>query len=158
MLRVRNATIAEDLVQETLVKAFQNFGKFRFESTVKTWLTRILRNEISTHFRKSKLQSEKYKDVADAAPTMGQLLYSKLEVSEFKSAVERDEFWSVIRECFDKVPEHLLETFLLRLTNENESIEDLCKDLEINPSNFSVRLFRTRLLLRKCVERKWLAD
>ena len=38
--------IAEDLVQETFVAAFQSYDKFKRESNPKTWLFSILKNKI----------------------------------------------------------------------------------------------------------------
>ena len=44
---------AEDAVQETLIAALAGFraGSFRHESSVETWLYRILRNKVADHFR-----------------------------------------------------------------------------------------------------------
>ena len=49
--RVRRRELAEDLVQETLLSGLQAVNRFRQESSAKTWLTGILRNKISEHFR-----------------------------------------------------------------------------------------------------------
>ena len=38
---------------------------------------------------------------------------------------------------------------------EGESREAICRDLDITPENLSVRLFRARLMLRRCLERHW---
>ena len=86
---------------------------------------------------------------------MTDLLCPHVSNDQFRSAVERAEFWEAIQECFEKIPEQLLDTFLFRLANPDESIDDLCNELGITSSNFSVRLFRTRLLLRKCLESNW---
>ena len=159
-LRVQDVHVAEELVQETLVKAIQAFKNFRGEASVRTWLCQILRNLISSHFRKVTRERKLKQAVEDPdmAPTMGQLLHPKVHSKDFQTAVEKEEFWIVIRKCFDKTPDHLLETFLMRLCNEDDDIETLSENLDIKPSNFSVRLFRTRLLLRKCVERFWLKN
>src|SRR5687768_2554826 len=42
---VRNADEAEDIVQETYVRAYAALGRFRGESSLSTWLTRIALNE-----------------------------------------------------------------------------------------------------------------
>ena len=159
MLRVNNPHLAEDLVQETLVKAFRGFDKFRNESSVRSWLFQILKNEIRQYFRSEKRNPDSIdkKEIVESV-TFDTLLHPQLSQHQFASAVEREEFWDVIRICFEKIPEHLLNTFLHRLANPEEKIEQLCGDLEISSENFSVRLFRTRLMLRKCVEQSWLSD
>ncbi|MFK7769829.1 MAG: sigma-70 family RNA polymerase sigma factor [Mariniblastus sp.] len=158
MLRVRDPHIAEDLVQEVLVKAFAAHGKFRHESSVRSWLFQILRNEISGFYRKKKKEKTTTSEsqFLEDPVELRELLRPQVTNKEFASAVERDEFWEMIQICFNKIPEHLLETFLYRLANPDEKIETLCEELDLNSSNFSVRLFRTRLMLRECVERSWL--
>ena len=44
--------IAEDLVQDTFLAAFQSISKFEGKSEPKTWLFAILNNKIAEHFRK----------------------------------------------------------------------------------------------------------
>jgi RNA polymerase sigma-70 factor, ECF subfamily len=41
---VRDAALAEDLTQETFLRAFDRLSGFRFESRLSTWLYRIARN------------------------------------------------------------------------------------------------------------------
>ena len=50
-LLVGNETDAEDVVQETLLGAFQHLRRFRGHSSVKTWLTRILVKQAAMHRR-----------------------------------------------------------------------------------------------------------
>ena len=76
--------------------------------------------------------------------------------TQFASAIEREEFWDVIQHCYQQLPEHLLDTFLYRMANPQARISKLCDDLDLKESNLSVRLFRARLLLRRCVEKTWL--
>jgi RNA polymerase sigma-70 factor (ECF subfamily) len=49
---VGNAADAEDVVQETLAGAFRGLGGFRGDSSVKTWLTRILLRQAAGLLRK----------------------------------------------------------------------------------------------------------
>jgi len=49
-----NATEAEDLAQETFIKAYENLGKFRGEASPKTWLYRIAFNQSVSFKRKMK--------------------------------------------------------------------------------------------------------
>jgi RNA polymerase sigma-70 factor (ECF subfamily) len=47
----RNDPMTDDIVQETILKALVHADDFRFESTVKTWLTSIARNELRQLYR-----------------------------------------------------------------------------------------------------------
>src|ERR1700735_3170096 len=49
---VRNETDAEDVVQETLLRAFRNLSGFRGDSKLSTWLISIALNEAKGHLRR----------------------------------------------------------------------------------------------------------
>jgi RNA polymerase sigma-70 factor (ECF subfamily) len=50
--KLRDSGVAEDLVQETLIKAWQNCAQYRGDSEVFAWLRRILRNLLIDHLRR----------------------------------------------------------------------------------------------------------
>jgi len=152
-LRVKDRARAEDLVQETLIKGIENFAKFRGEASVRTWLFAILRGEVSQYFRRLKRDAKH--QAIEKSMDLEHLLHPEMDNRSFQTEIEREEFWDAVRACFADIPEHLLETFLHRLENPGEKIESICKHLGIKSSNFSVRLFRTRLMLRECLEKKW---
>ena len=158
VVRLRDRQTAEDIVQDTLLKAIKNYGSFRGDSKVKTWLTSILRNEISNYFRKN--QSTRKLQLIDGEEKfdLGDLLNPSVENPDFELAIEREEFWKIIQECYERVPAHLLQVFLAKSHSDKESTQQLCNNLGISASNFAVRMFRTRLLLRKCIEEKWLHE
>ncbi|MEO9826665.1 MAG: RNA polymerase sigma factor [Paracoccaceae bacterium] len=60
MSLVRNPALADDLVQDTVVKAWINFEKFDLETNMRAWLFTILRNTFYSHRRKIK------REVSDA--------------------------------------------------------------------------------------------
>lgn len=50
---LRNGTAAEDVVQESFIKAYRNLSKFRQESSIYTWLYRITVNTAHNYIRKN---------------------------------------------------------------------------------------------------------
>ena len=50
----RNGSLADDLVQDTVVKAWTNFDKFKTGTNMRAWLFTILRNTFYSHRRKIK--------------------------------------------------------------------------------------------------------
>ncbi|MBT3250289.1 MAG: sigma-70 family RNA polymerase sigma factor [Candidatus Marinimicrobia bacterium] len=54
---VNNPQDAEDLAQDIFVKVFFNLQNFRFQAQFKTWLYRIIINQLNNYFKKKKLLS-----------------------------------------------------------------------------------------------------
>jgi RNA polymerase sigma-70 factor (ECF subfamily) len=95
----RSDPMMEDIVQQTMLKALVHADQFRFESTMKTWLTSIAMNEIRQVYR-SKWRM-------NAVPLMTEKLKSdRLPWVECPSpsyqASERDAF---IRQAVSRLPE-----------------------------------------------------
>lgn len=61
---VRDASLAQDVVQEAFLKVFRSVGKFQFRSSFKSWLYRVAVNEAITILRRRKLKE-------DLQPTLG---------------------------------------------------------------------------------------
>jgi RNA polymerase sigma-70 factor (ECF subfamily) len=78
-----NVAEAEDLLQETFIKAWQNFDKFRGDSQVSTWIYRIAVNTCLQYIKKQKtknkidvdLVANKIKETEDTKEEQVQLLY-----------------------------------------------------------------------------------
>lgn len=54
----RNSAAADDLVQDTIVKAWKNFDKFKPGTNLRAWLFTILRNTFYSDLRKKKREVE----------------------------------------------------------------------------------------------------
>lgn len=54
---VRDATLAEDLVQETFIRAYRRMDTFRHESNIRTWLYTVARNATIDQLRKRSILS-----------------------------------------------------------------------------------------------------
>jgi len=80
----RNAADAEDLVQETFLRAYRSFFQFREGTNLRAWLYRIMRNTFNTNYRKRKREPETVPvtDVDDW------YLYSKMQESGLEPSAE----------------------------------------------------------------------
>ncbi|MBQ7432627.1 MAG: RNA polymerase sigma factor [Lachnospiraceae bacterium] len=58
LMYLKNYQLAEDAVQETFLAVYQNYGKFKGNSSLKTWMTRIAMNKCKNILRKKYLQVE----------------------------------------------------------------------------------------------------
>lgn len=161
LLRLRDRSAAEDVVQEAFLAAVKSRGEFQGASEVRTWLIGILRHKISDHFRKNGRETQ-IDGPDDVDPDMDNWFDQKgrwlkpPKNWEFNPAevAERKEFWEVLQGCMEALPGHASEAFSLRVVND-ASAADVCKVLGITSTNLWVLLHRARTRLRACLEAKW---
>jgi len=163
--RLHRRELCEDVVQETLLAALQSADSFQGRSQQRTWLISILRHKIADYFRRSSTRHEKpVSALGDGEGTLG--LYNqrgkwgqspKSWGHTPEDVLEREEFWEAYERCRAKLPTTLLECYVLREI-EGISPSEVCKILDITPTNLSVRMHRARLMLRQCLETNWFSD
>ena len=166
MLRLRDASKAEDAVQETFLAALKGGKSFAGRSAEKSWLVGILKNKISDYYRKASREIsftdlEFYSDeegdrfVADGLSKDSWV--HQLGPQEWSSpgaSLDREEFWRTFRDCSDKLPKNIGAVFTLREVDDIES-KEICAMLNISESNLWVMLHRARMALRRCMEMNW---
>ena len=171
IFRVKNREIAEDLVQDTFLSGLKSLDNFRRDCPEKSWLYNILRNKIIDHFRKKTNQEVKNRnqvsDVDDE--TFLSMFFNK----EGKNAgkwkgdaspenwdisadiiLEREEFMEFLMLCLSFLPETWSKVFSLKNIEEFSTAE-ICKELNITPSNLWTIIHRAKLQLRACLEKNW---
>ena len=168
-LQIREAAVAEDLVQNTLVAALQSLASFRGESAPATWLIGILKRQIIDHYRRTTRETPLPVSGTGDDPEGDADLLDRLFASDghwvTKPAVWADPEGSLQQEAFLEVLEACLKglagqsgrVFALREIMELEP-EEICKDLQLSQSNYWVLMHRARLRLRQCVERGWMLE
>jgi RNA polymerase sigma-70 factor (ECF subfamily) len=161
VLRVHDPEVASDLVQETFLEALRVRDTFSGRSSVRTWLVAILKHKIVDRLRRLGREQRFQGGGASEDGTEGMFdrhghwLTPPLDWgSDPLREYERREFWEVIGRCLSRIPPHLADAFLDREV-EGLSREAICRQVKITPENLSVRLYRARLLLRRCLERHW---
>src|SRR5690554_5339810 len=159
--RVYNQEIAEDLVQETFLSAVKAIERFEGRSTIKTWLTSILKRKIIDHYRKNARNKEDAVLDNDQFFQTEGILKGHWEDDQLpanwgdnKGLSESAEFYTVLKECLSHLPPKMAATFTMKEIEEY-STEETCKELEISPTNLWVMIHRAKLRLRKCIETKW---
>ena len=161
LLRVQDAQVAEELVQETLLGALRARESFAGRSSVRTWLFGILKHKVIDHFR----SVSRERSVADV-----ELLgASSEEPFDERGAwtsrpskwatnpvllFEQREFWAVLQRCLNELPHRLHRAFTLREL-DGLSTEEICNILQVTPTNIGVMLHRARMRLRTCLEANW---
>jgi len=163
-LQLRDDDLAEDVVQDTLVAALQGAARFSGKSSVKTWLTGILKHKIVDAIRHktsrpalASLNDECHIDDFDALfDETGQWDNPPADWGSPDAALERREFLEVMEKCLEQLPPNTARVFMMREVMELESGE-ICKELAITSTNLWVIMYRARMSLRACLEQNWFA-
>ncbi|EHL87459.1 sigma-70 family RNA polymerase sigma factor [Tannerella sp. 6_1_58FAA_CT1] len=99
---------AEDILQESLIKAYRSLDEFRGESRLFTWLYRIATNESLQFLRRKKLSFTPYEEVSDM---LIQTLYAE-------NNTDADELLLRFQEAILRLPEKQRVVFNLRYYDE----------------------------------------
>ena len=163
-LQLRNDELAEDVVQDTLLAALQGAAGFSGKSSVKTWLTGILKHKIVDAIRRktsapelTTLEEESQIDDFDALfDSTGHWENPPADWGNPESDLERREFFDMMDFCLEKLPPNTARVFMMREVMELGS-DEICKELSITSTNLWVIMYRARVSLRECLERNWFA-
>ncbi len=164
-LQLRDEGAAEDVVQETLLAALEGGAKFSGKSSVKTWLTGILKHKIIDVLRgrmrelpvSEVLPDQADDDVVDAFfNASGHWAAPPQEWGNGEAALAQKQFFDIMDFCLEKLPAKQGRVFMLREVFEMDT-EEICKAVAISSTNLWVLLHRARLLLRQCLEQNWFA-
>lgn len=113
---VRNAGVAEDLVQDIFMRVIQHQGEFRRDAKLSTWLYTIARNLCVDHARKARHRRHPSLDQASGSDSDGSPLGERL--SDGAVSVERvagsTALQTRIALAVEELPEDQREVFLLR--------------------------------------------
>ena len=164
LLQLRDQAAAEDVVQETLLAAVQAGARFLGKSTVKTWLTGILKHKIIDQVRRQSreqplLQSaddeRTESDIVDALfQSDGHWQSPPANWGDPASALEAKAFWETFEMCSRLMPMKTARVFMMREVLELTT-DEICKELNITATNCWVMLHRARLSLRECLQTRW---
>ena len=142
---------AEEVVQETYLKAFTRLDQFRAEARFSTWITRIAINTARMQIRSARPQ-EAYDTVAeDHNPTDSILAFPGQHPDRPDAALGRAQMRALLEDAVALLPPDLRLPFLMREA-ENMSILAIARALSLNPVTVKTRLFRARRRLRAAVE------
>jgi RNA polymerase sigma-70 factor, ECF subfamily len=139
---------AEDVVQQTMMKAWQGLGGFRGESRFATWITRVLMNEVFQSQRKrarmrlEEMESESLAAVLEAGSS---LTRRQMSQEQRLLTMERNR---LVHAALRSLPESLRSVLLLQMFDER-SLEEIAAQLNRPVATVKSRRHRARLELRK---------
>jgi RNA polymerase sigma-70 factor (ECF subfamily) len=150
---LRNDSEAEDVVQETYVRAFTHLADFRGDSSFSTWLSRIAMNEALGRLRRERpgVEISSLPQGTIEAQIIQFPLLSAADDPE-KSMAQR-EVQHVVEGAIDELPEPFRMVFITRVI-EGMNVEETAEILDLKPETVKTRLHRARIILRENVEKK----
>ncbi len=162
LLQLRDRSAAEDVVQETLLAAIQGIQGFAGQSSARTWLIGILKHKIVDSIRKAARERPLELTASEAGSADLEVFFESdghfaEPPGEWESperALEERRFFEALEDCLQILPKNTASVFMMREVLGLETGE-ICKELDISPSNCWVMLYRARLSLRACLERTW---
>jgi RNA polymerase sigma-70 factor, ECF subfamily len=150
---MKNERDAEDVAQETFVKAFCNLCTFWGESKFSTWLISFALNEARNRLRRQATTrvgplDEPSSEDLPAPPAL--LRDWRALPSE---VVERAEIRKLLHHAVESLPNIYQQVFLLRDV-EDFNVNDTARILDINSSLVEIRLHRARIMLQRLLAPK----
>ena len=149
---LRNDAEAEDVVQETYVRAFTGLDLFRGDAAFGTWITRIAMNEALGRLRRRR-------------PTVDWETYganrNEAEIINFPASaagidpektMAQSEVRAVLEHAIDELPDAFRAVFVTRIV-EGMSVEETADLFGLQPETVKTRLHRARVLLRAELDR-----
>jgi RNA polymerase sigma-70 factor, ECF subfamily len=150
---LRNDAEAEDVVQETYVRAFTGLDMFRGDAALGTWITRIALNEALGRLRRRR-------------PTVNWETYGanrqQAEIINFpasaaggdpEQSMAQREIRAVLEQAIDELPDAFRAVFVARIV-EGMSVEETADLFGLRSQTVKTRLHRARLLLREELDKQ----
>lgn len=165
-LQLRDAQSAEDVVQDTLVKAFTRQHQFQAAAQWQTWVFAILRNTILDFLRsqKNRLQWQANSEEEQFLDIVRQQQFddsghwavgnSPQSWGTPEDTIRQQEFMQAMEFCLEHLPDNTARVFLLR-EMMGLDVAEICEQTGISADNCYTILYRARNGLRRCLQSNW---
>jgi RNA polymerase sigma-70 factor (ECF subfamily) len=148
---VRDEAEAEDIVQETYVRAYRSLHQFEARAQLSTWLTRIAVNEALGRLRKT-ARLQPLEEMVDDEWVPQHLAVTDPKMSP-ESQAATSELRTLLESTIDQLPVMYRQVFMLRAV-EGLSTEETAESLGIEADNVKTRLHRARAMIRQALARQ----
>ena len=148
---VKDRDAADDIAQESFLKALRYLSGFRMQCRFSTWLIQIAINEARLWLRKSKYVTDSLDETVEGED--GTTLV--IEVADARpipsEIVATNELRAALQEAILELPQIYREVFVLRDV-QRRSIRETAKALGITEETVKTRLLRARLKMRSALQ------
>lgn len=142
--RVGDESLAEDLLQQSLIRAVQSHHTVRNDENVVAWFYQILRHTLVDYYRSKGAEARR-----------NEAFLQELSASGDDKEPPIDEVKSTVCTCIYRLLPMLHANYaklIQRIDLDEESPKRVAEELKISPSNLTVRLHRARKALRASLE------
>jgi RNA polymerase sigma-70 factor (ECF subfamily) len=137
---------AEDLVQDTIVKAYRFFDSYQKGTNAKAWLFRILKNSYINSYRKQSKQPSQV-DYDEVSAFYETIRADRTDTSDLEDRMFRELIDDDISNALQRLPEDF-RTVVLLCDVENFTYEEIANMLDVPIGTIRSRLHRGRNLLK----------
>ena len=137
---------AEDLVQDTIVKAYRFFSSYEKGTNAKAWMFRILKNSFINNYRKNSKKPSQV-DYDEVSSYYESVRAERTETSDLESLMFREMMDDDLSEALTRLPEDF-RTVVLLCDVEGYTYEEIANMLDVPIGTIRSRLHRGRNLLK----------
>jgi RNA polymerase sigma-70 factor (ECF subfamily) len=149
---IRNEDDAEDLTQETFIKAYNALASFDVKYFFSSWLMKIASNNCIDYMRKRKLETISYsQNISNNDDDDLFLQIPSLEILPDEKYSENEKL-KILLETIDSLPENFRKMILLRFQKELDYSE-IAAELNIPLGTVKASLFRAKKMLQILLKR-----
>lgn len=146
---VRNTQEAEDLTQDTFIKAFQKRDKFKGDSSLKTWIYRIAVNTSLEYLRSKNRDKRKWFNNALSLDDIQEKINC---IDAPDKTLEEKELEATLNIALGKLPDNQKAVFVMSKI-DGYSNKEISEILEISISSIESLSFRAKKNLQKILEK-----
>jgi RNA polymerase sigma-70 factor (ECF subfamily) len=150
---LRNDSEAEDVVQETYLRALTGLEQFRGDAALGTWLIRIAMNEALGRLRRQRPMVDW--DSHGEERLQAEIIQFPLSAAanDPERTMAQSQVRNILEHAIDELPDAFRLVFMARIV-EGMSIEETAELLALKPETVKTRLHRARSLLRDTLEKQ----
>jgi RNA polymerase sigma-70 factor (ECF subfamily) len=140
----KNNMEVEDVVEDSLISAYENLNGFDTSKKFSSWIYRIAHNKAIDYFKKKRIISEEIDSRDEILETRNEKLIEELEIEKERKIK--------VKKAIEGLELKYREVVLLYYFEE-KSYEEISDILHIPVGNVGVLLFRAKIMLKKILEK-----